>query len=109
MPTLRRQLSESAVAFSRLPGSGLPSAQCSKKRPELYGSGPRSRWPRIFSVRPLQVSEIGLADEVAAAASILMGQAAEGRPVALVRGLPYPPEDGRGADLIRPSALDLFH
>ncbi len=59
--------------------------------------------------RPLQVSEIGLADEVAAAASILMGQAAEGRPVALVRGLPYPPEDGRGADLIRPSALDLFH
>ncbi len=58
--------------------------------------------------RPLQVSEIGLADEVAAAASIVMGQAAEARPVVLVRGLPYPPEDGRGADLIRPAALDLF-
>ena len=63
--------------------------------------------PDLFG-RPLQVSEIGLADEIAAAASIVMGQAGEARPVALVRGLPYGLEDGRGADLIRPTELDLF-
>lgn len=58
--------------------------------------------------RELQTSELGLADEVAAAASIVMGQAAEGRPMALLRGLPYPPGPGRAADLIRPAARDLF-
>lgn len=58
--------------------------------------------------RELQTSELGLADEIAAAASIVMGQAAEGRPMALVRGLPYPLGAGRAADLIRPAARDLF-
>ncbi len=58
--------------------------------------------------RKLRTTELGLADEIAAAASIMMGQAGESRPVALLRGLPYPAGDGRAADLIRPAAQDLF-
>lgn len=58
--------------------------------------------------RLLQTSELGLADEVAAAASLIMGQAGEGRPVVLMRGIDRGPTDGRAADLIREPALDLF-
>jgi coenzyme F420-0:L-glutamate ligase/coenzyme F420-1:gamma-L-glutamate ligase len=58
--------------------------------------------------RPLQTSELGLADEVAAAASLVMGQAGEGRPVVLARGIARGPAGGCAADLIREPALDLF-
>lgn len=58
--------------------------------------------------RPLESSEVGLADEVAAAASLAMGQADEGRPMVLVRGLHAMGEPGQCADLIRPLAMDLF-
>ena len=58
--------------------------------------------------RPLQVTEVGIADEVAAAASLLMGQAAEGRPVIHVRGFPYERRDGSVAELVRPKDEDLF-
>ncbi|MGE6742966.1 coenzyme F420-0:L-glutamate ligase [Allorhizobium pseudoryzae] len=58
--------------------------------------------------RRLNVTEIAFADEVAAAASILMGQADEGMPVVLVRGLARPPKDRPAADLIRPASEDLF-
>ncbi len=59
--------------------------------------------------RPLQSSELGLADEVAAAASLVMGQAGEGRPIVLARGIGRGGESaGRAADLIREPALDLF-
>lgn len=58
--------------------------------------------------RPLQTSELGLADEVAAAASLVMGQAGEGRPIVLARGIARGPQAGRAADLIREPALDLF-
>jgi coenzyme F420-0:L-glutamate ligase/coenzyme F420-1:gamma-L-glutamate ligase len=58
--------------------------------------------------RPLQRTEVGFADEVAAAASILMGQAAEGRPVVLVRGLSYERRDGTAQELLRPEDTDLF-
>jgi len=51
---------------------------------------------------------VGLADEIAAAAGLLMGQAAEGLPAVLVRGLRLPPGDGRAADLVRPPELDLY-
>jgi len=54
------------------------------------------------------VTEVGLGDEVAAAASMLMGQAAEGRPVIHVRGLAYPERDGSVAELLRPAEKDLF-
>jgi coenzyme F420-0:L-glutamate ligase/coenzyme F420-1:gamma-L-glutamate ligase len=39
---------------------------------------------------------------------MLMGQAAEGRPVIHVRGLAYPARDGSLAELIRPANEDLF-
>ncbi|HZB93619.1 MAG TPA: coenzyme F420-0:L-glutamate ligase [Stellaceae bacterium] len=58
--------------------------------------------------RALRVTEIGAADELAAAASLLMGQAGEGRPVIHVRGFPYPPRQGKAGELLRPAALDLF-
>jgi coenzyme F420-0:L-glutamate ligase/coenzyme F420-1:gamma-L-glutamate ligase len=58
--------------------------------------------------RVLRVTEIGVADEVAAAASLLMGQAAEGRPIVLMRGFPHARREGNAAELIRPKALDMF-
>ncbi|WP_404478882.1 coenzyme F420-0:L-glutamate ligase [Novosphingobium sp. BL-52-GroH] len=58
--------------------------------------------------RPLATSELGLADEVAAAASILMEQAAEGRPMVLLRGLAMSAGAGRASDLVRNRAMDLF-
>lgn len=58
--------------------------------------------------RPLMTTEVGFADEVAAAASLLMGQAAEGRPLVLVRGLALSRRDGSAAELIRPLAQDMF-
>lgn len=63
--------------------------------------------PDLFGYR-LQVTQVGLADEIAAAASLLMGQANEGRPAVLVRGLPYPLRDGNAQELVRPRELDLF-
>ena len=56
----------------------------------------------------LQSSEIGLADEIAAAASLLMGQGDEGLPVVLVRGLDWASCTGKASDLIRPREQDLF-
>lgn len=63
--------------------------------------------PDLFG-RKLQSTEVAVADELAAAASLLMGQAGEGRPVVLARGFPYAPRDGRGSELLRPRQLDLF-
>jgi coenzyme F420-0:L-glutamate ligase/coenzyme F420-1:gamma-L-glutamate ligase len=55
----------------------------------------------------LEVTEIAVADEIAAAAELVKGKA-EGVPVAVVRGLQYP-DDGRGADaLVRPAEMDWF-
>jgi coenzyme F420-0:L-glutamate ligase/coenzyme F420-1:gamma-L-glutamate ligase len=56
----------------------------------------------------LRSTELGLADEVAAAASVLMGQASEGRPIVHLRGLPYPLRQGSLQDILRPRSLDLF-
>lgn len=58
--------------------------------------------------RALRVTEIGAADELAAAASLLMGQAAEGRPVVHLRGFPYAGRPGQARELLRPAPLDLF-
>ena len=63
--------------------------------------------PDLFG-RKLQSTEVAVADELAAAASLIMGQAGEGYPVVLARGFPYAPRDGRGTELIRPRPLDLF-
>lgn len=60
------------------------------------------------SGRDLQVTEVAVADEVAAAAELVMGKA-RGVPAAVVSGLdPAWLGDGSGRDLIRPVAEDLF-
>ena len=58
--------------------------------------------------RRLQVTDVGIADELASAASVLMGQAAEGRPIIHVRGFPYERREGSAAEIIRPRDQDLF-
>ena len=66
-----------------------------RMRPDLYG-------------RPLKTSELGLADELASAASLIMGQANEGRPIVLARGLTDGRREGTARELIRPKEMDLF-
>jgi coenzyme F420-0:L-glutamate ligase/coenzyme F420-1:gamma-L-glutamate ligase len=57
--------------------------------------------------RVLEVTEVAVVDEIAAAADLVMGKAS-GVPVAVVRGLDLPEGDGRAADLVRPADEDLF-
>jgi coenzyme F420-0:L-glutamate ligase/coenzyme F420-1:gamma-L-glutamate ligase len=56
----------------------------------------------------LQHTIVGVADEIAAAAGLLMGQASEGLPVILVRGLQLPSIEGTAQDLVRPKVMDLY-
>lgn len=58
--------------------------------------------------RAMKVTEIGLADELAAAGSLLMGQAAEGTPVVLVRGLRIEAPSRPAAALVRSRERDMF-
>ncbi len=58
--------------------------------------------------RTLRVTQIAAADELAAAASLVMGQADEGTPAVLVRGFPYALREASVQELIRPEAEDLF-
>ncbi len=78
-----------------LGAAGLASLQDLRGRRDLYG-------------RPLEVTKVGRADELAAAASLVQGQADEGRPVVLVRGLEAADEPGDAATLMRPESEDLF-
>lgn len=75
--------------------AGLPALWDRRGEPDRYGYR-------------LQHTDVGVADEIAAAAGLLMGQAAEGQPAVLIRGLSLPPIDGRATDLVRPKALDLY-
>lgn len=75
--------------------AGLPSLIDLRGQPDLFG-------------RTLEVSIIGFADEIAAAASLLQGQAAEAQPVVLVRGLDWSAPVAPAAELVRPSEEDLF-
>jgi coenzyme F420-0:L-glutamate ligase / coenzyme F420-1:gamma-L-glutamate ligase len=56
----------------------------------------------------LEHTVIGLADEVAAAASLLMGPASEAIPAVVVRGLNVPTGDGTAREIQRPREMDLF-
>lgn len=56
----------------------------------------------------LRVTMIAAADELAAGASLVMGQAAERTPVVHVRGFPFPLRDSSLQELIRPKDMDLF-
>ena len=64
-------------------------------------------WKDLFGYT-LKVTVVGVADELAAAASLMMGQAAEGTPAVHVRGFPYPLREGSLKELIRPKEQDLF-
>jgi coenzyme F420-0:L-glutamate ligase / coenzyme F420-1:gamma-L-glutamate ligase len=75
--------------------SGLPGLLDLRGTPDLFG-------------RALETTEVGFADELAAAASLVMGQAGEGRPVVLARGLGYGRRDGTARELIRAREKDLF-
>ena len=75
--------------------AGLPALIDLRGEPDLFG-------------RILEVSIVGFADEIAAAASLLQGQAAEGLPVVVVRGLSWSAPDAPIADLVRPPEEDLF-
>jgi len=58
--------------------------------------------------RELRSTIVAAADAVAAAAGLVSGEANEGRPVVLVRGLTLPESQGRAADLNRKLELDLY-
>lgn len=75
--------------------SGLAALADLRGRPDLF-----CRW--------LQSTEVGIADEISAAASLLMGQANEGRPIVLARGLSVPRREGTAIELVRAKELDLF-
>jgi coenzyme F420-0:L-glutamate ligase/coenzyme F420-1:gamma-L-glutamate ligase len=75
--------------------AGLPSLIDMRGQPDLFG-------------RTLEVTIIGYADEIAAAASLLQGQAAEAQPVVVVRGLSWTAPDAPVNELVRPPEEDLF-
>jgi coenzyme F420-0:L-glutamate ligase/coenzyme F420-1:gamma-L-glutamate ligase len=59
--------------------------------------------------RTLEATIIGVADEIAGAASLVMGEAEEGTPVAIIRGATYIADDaGSVIEMLRPLDMDLF-
>ena len=57
--------------------------------------------------KPLQATILAVADELAAAAGLVMGKS-EGIPAVVIRGYRYRPTDERATCIIRPAAEDLF-
>jgi coenzyme F420-0:L-glutamate ligase/coenzyme F420-1:gamma-L-glutamate ligase len=78
-----------------LGAAGLPAVCDLRGQPDLYD-------------RPLQVSETGFADEIAAAASLVMGQSDEATPIVVVRGLTWSAKASSAAQLLRDPKEDLF-
>ena len=75
--------------------SGMPGLVDLRGEPDLFGY-------------QLQVTEVAAADELAAGASLLMGQADEGQPVIHVRGFPYALREASFSELPREKEKDLF-
>jgi coenzyme F420-0:L-glutamate ligase / coenzyme F420-1:gamma-L-glutamate ligase len=75
--------------------AGLPPLLDLRGRPDLFG-------------RELRMTQTGFADEIAGAASLVMGQADEARPAVLVRGLAWSGAAAGAATLIRAAEEDLF-
>ncbi len=75
--------------------AGVPSLLSQIGVPDMFG-------------RAMRMTEIAVADEIAAAASLLMGQAAEARPVILVRGLQLSGPASSASALARPKSQDMF-
>jgi coenzyme F420-0:L-glutamate ligase/coenzyme F420-1:gamma-L-glutamate ligase len=66
------------------------------------------RGDRDLFGQELLVTQVAVGDELATAASILMGQADESRPLVLLRGLEFPREPASAHHLLRPPEEDLF-
>jgi coenzyme F420-0:L-glutamate ligase/coenzyme F420-1:gamma-L-glutamate ligase len=75
--------------------AGLPALMDLRGNPDLFG-------------RTLQVSITGFADEIAAAASLVMGQGDEAQPVVLLRGLAWKAPANPASNLVRPASEDMF-
>jgi coenzyme F420-0:L-glutamate ligase/coenzyme F420-1:gamma-L-glutamate ligase len=75
--------------------AGLPGIVDMRGKPDLFGY-------------KLRITTIGAADELAAAASLVMGQAREATPIVHVRGFPYDLREGNLRELLRPKEQDLF-
>jgi coenzyme F420-0:L-glutamate ligase/coenzyme F420-1:gamma-L-glutamate ligase len=75
--------------------AGMPAIWDLRGRADLFG-------------RELKISIQGYADLVASAANLLTGEADEGRPIVLVRGLRYPSLEGKATDLYRAPEQDLY-
>ncbi|MET4806060.1 coenzyme F420-0:L-glutamate ligase [Limibacillus sp. MBR-115] len=75
--------------------AGLPALVDKVNQPDLFG-------------RKLESTQIGFADELAAAASLVMGQAAEGQPAVLLRGVIWDQTSSSSRALLRPVNADLF-
>ena len=75
--------------------AGLPALRNMVGAPDLFG-------------RKLRVTEIAVADEIAAAASLLMGQGAEGQPAVHLRGFDWDGAATPASTLLRPKEMDLF-
>lgn len=75
--------------------AGLPGVEDWRGREDLFGF-------------KLQHTEIGLADMIASAATLVLGQAAEGVPAVLVRGIIHTHRDGNAAEIIRPAHMNLY-
>jgi coenzyme F420-0:L-glutamate ligase/coenzyme F420-1:gamma-L-glutamate ligase len=73
----------------------------------LPGLVDKRGWKDLFGYR-LKITIVAAADELAAAASLVMGEAAEGTPAVHVRGFPYPLREGFLGELLRPKKQDLF-
>lgn len=57
----------------------------------------------------LRVKRTAIADELASAAELVIGQANEGIPAAIIRGYAYPKsEDAKATELIRPKEKEIF-
>ncbi len=75
--------------------AGLPAVVDLRGDTDLYG-------------RELRVSEQAVADELAAAASLLQGQGAEGKPVVLIRGFTSNAPKQPATAALRPAEQDMF-
>ena len=75
--------------------AGVPELVDMRGQPDLFGN-------------KLRITIIAAADELAAAASLMMGQADEHTPVVHVRGFPYQLAETSIKDVIRPKSKDLF-
>jgi coenzyme F420-0:L-glutamate ligase/coenzyme F420-1:gamma-L-glutamate ligase len=75
--------------------SGMPGLVDLRGRKDIFGY-------------ELRITQVGVADELAAAASLVMGQADERQPVVLASGFPYPLREGSMNELIRPKDEDYF-